>query len=144
MIPEMPAGSEWPMIGEGKIATFNRLIFNPNEFLELTEFDGHTFEIGRPIVMTMGRVCIGVRIDGDYVHPFYRSTGTCTPDVSPEGTWWPFSGMSSAIWLGKYFWDPESQEWIAHHKIKENLPDYLMNFCRFLDDKLLEELKKLK
>ena len=144
MIPKMPNGHEWPMEGEDKIAEFNRSVFNPVEFLTPIEFDGHVFEIGIPAVVTMERVCVGVRVDGDYIHPFYRSTGTCTPEVSPEGTWWPFSGMSSGIWLGKYFWDPESQEWISHNKRKENLPDHLLHFCDSLDYSLLDGLKELK
>ena len=72
--------------------------------------------------------------------PFYCSTGSATPERSPRGTFWPTDGVYPAMvswtgseWIGKFFWSFECHDWMAHDKIKENLPGRLQEICSWLE-----------
>jgi len=74
-----------------------------------------------------------------FIHPFYCSTGTATPELSPKGTWWPMSGIWPAEisplgcdWIGKHFWSTEDRQWVDHDKETAKLPAYLKAICDWL------------
>ena len=89
--------------------------------------DGFGLEIGLRAAVYCGRIIMAakyhVRVDGIwYSQSFgvYRSTGTATPDRSPEGTWWPtLSGVTSSGVIGKDLWDFHVGQSMHHGKRAE-------------------------
>ena len=91
-----------------------------------------------------------------YRQPFYRSSGTATPTLSPKGTWWPFDclwtdshvanlqeqGQFLDIrpgWLGKYNWSTQHNDWVPHNKRHDRLSIVAQRITEWLTATIKED-----
>lgn len=82
----------------------------------------------------------------EYRQPFYRSSGTATPDICPKGTWVPFDflWLDEAIdayypekklpygWIGKHVWNPFLRKWRYHGKCVTNFGQVATQLSKLL------------
>lgn len=83
-----------------------------------------------------------------WTQPMYRSSGKATPEKTKAGEWLPINGIYTEDYckltgrdtkdvgfIGKKYYDPYKDEWIHHHKLKENLPEVLQKVCTMFNNK---------
>lgn len=125
--------------GPGDFSRINWHLFAPDDWSCIHEKPSGSRLFARRPIAHRGRVLFPVLLKnpaGKVWHqPFYRSSGVCTPDSSPEGAIWPMSGVytdmyclkaglpaHAAGFIGKDFFLPPEARWVPHDKDASLVP----------------------
>lgn len=126
-----------------EIDKFNFFLFSGHDldWSEKIKVSGRTVQVTTKDLYYGTRLFRSVRFVAPipFLLPFYRSTGSDTPDLSPEGTFWPCSGIwpeeasaTGSRWIGKHFWSLSRGTWVAHYKELGRIPETLRDVCSWL------------